>query len=165
MPIHLPILICCLLVHLQCRGGAVRGSLTGHSSQPLPYTCSCGLLVFREAPAHASQTQGQTELLIGRGIEFPLKEVEREGHPEVPGEMTWLWRVVFFGNVFGNFLFLPNQDVRSQKKKLISKVTCRLLKKICPLLVPRLTLIKATLLSHPPNPQGNICWGSMIWHR
>lgn len=51
------------------------------------------------------------------------------------------------------------------KKKQISRLTGRLLKKLCPLLVPRLTLVEATLLSHSPDPYRNICWGSMIWHR
>lgn len=158
------LLICCSLVHLQCGDGAVRGSLPGtvlspwHRSARVASCCS-------EPSAHASQTQGQAEFLVGRGAEFPLKEVEREGRPKVRGEMTWLWGALLFGNICGNFLFLPNQDLRSQNKKWISRVTHRLLKKICPLLVPRLALIKATLLSHPPHPHGNICWGSMIRHR
>lgn len=97
------LLISHLLGRLQCRDGAVRGPLPRRSSW-----LSRGL----SSPSPCIPT-GRIPGWKGNWV----SRRERKGHPGVWGEMTWLQGVSGFGNIFGNFLFLPNQDFRSQKKK------------------------------------------------
>lgn len=79
------------------------------------------------------------------------------------GEMRLHWERWYLTICLVTFFSLPNQDLRSQKKTQISRVTG--IKKICPLLVLRLALHRAALFIHPPYPYRNICWENTMQHR